>query len=156
MTIMTRINSAIPVRCLTDEHLLAEHREIKRLPFCLHEAIRTGSVKHIPERFVLGKGHVTFFLNKMLFCRHRYRDIYTECHLRHFHVENYEENFAYSVPDEYQGRYIPAQDERNLLIDRITDRIMHSRKQTWHYYGQPISKEAAVRLLIGNEVSETI
>lgn len=29
---MTRINSAIPVEHLTDEHLLAEHREIKRLP----------------------------------------------------------------------------------------------------------------------------
>jgi len=43
-----------------------------------------------------------------------------------------------------------------VLIDRITDRIMHSKKQTWHYYGQAISKEAAVRLLMGNEVSETI
>ena len=29
---MTRINSAISVRRLTDEHLLAEHREIKRVP----------------------------------------------------------------------------------------------------------------------------
>lgn len=29
---MTRINSAINVKNLTDEHLLAEHREIKRLP----------------------------------------------------------------------------------------------------------------------------
>ena len=28
---MTRINSAIKARLLTDEHLLAEHREIKRL-----------------------------------------------------------------------------------------------------------------------------
>ena len=28
---MTRINSTIPVKCLTDEHLLAGHREIKRL-----------------------------------------------------------------------------------------------------------------------------
>ena len=28
---MIRINSAIPVKCLTDEHLLAEHREIKQI-----------------------------------------------------------------------------------------------------------------------------
>jgi len=153
---MTRINSAIHVRCLTDEHLVAEHREIKRLPFCLYEAIRTGSVKQIPNKFVLGNGHVKFFLNKMLFCRLRYRSIYVECHLRHFNVKDYEENFVYGVPDEYQGYYTPTDDERRMLIERITDRIMHSNKKTWHYYGQPISKEAAVRLLMGNEVSETI
>ncbi len=29
---MTRINVSINVKALTDEHLLAEHREIKRLP----------------------------------------------------------------------------------------------------------------------------
>lgn len=153
---MTRINSAINVRHLTDEHLLAEHREIKRLPFCLHEAIRTGSIKDIPNKFVLGKGHVKFFLNKMLFCRLRYRCIHAECHLRHFHVEDYEENFIYGVPDKYQGYYTPTPEEHQLLVDRIKDRIMHSNKQTWHYYGHPISKEAAVRLLMGNEVSETI
>ena len=28
---MTRINANIPVRNLTDQHLLAEHREIKRV-----------------------------------------------------------------------------------------------------------------------------
>ena len=46
---MTRINSAIPVKCLTDEHLLAEHREIKRLPYCLRKAIVSGSIDKIPE-----------------------------------------------------------------------------------------------------------
>lgn len=153
---MTRINSAINVRHLTDEHLLAEHREIKRLPFCLHEAIRTGSIKDIPNKFVLGKGHVKFFLDKMLFCRRRYRSIYAECRMRNFCIENYEENFIYGVPDKYQGYYASTVEERRLLVDRIKDRIMHSKKQTWHYYGQAISKEAAVRLLMGNEVNTTI
>lgn len=153
---MTRINSAINVRCLTDEHLLAEHREIKRLPFCMHEAIRTGSIKLIPKRFVLGKGHVTFFLDKMLFARRRYRDIYVECRLRHFWVDNYEENFVYGVPEEYQGSYTPTDEEKNLLILRIADRIMNSSKKSWHYYGKAISKEAAVRLLMDDEVNGTI
>lgn len=55
---MTRINSAIPVKNLTDEHLLAEHREIKRLPYFLSKAIQSGSINNIPEKFTLGKGHV--------------------------------------------------------------------------------------------------
>ena len=68
---MTRINSAINVKNLTDEHLLAEHREITRVPFVLRNAIRTGSVNNIPEKFTLGKGHVLFFIDKIKFIRHR-------------------------------------------------------------------------------------
>lgn len=114
---MTRINSAIPVKNLTDEHLLAEHREIKRLPYCLAVALESGSVKHIPEKFTLGKSHVLFFLNKMWFTYWRYRE------------------------------YEPTEEERNLLIERITYRILNSKKKTWHYYGKPITKEKAVELL---------
>lgn len=144
---MTRINSAIHVRCLTDEHLLAEHREIKRLPYSLQKAIKSGSIKRIPEKFVLGRGHVTFFLDKMSFARHRYREIHTECHLRHFHVEDYEENFVYGIDDEYQNDYKPTEEERRLLVERITERIKNSNKKMWHYNGEPISKERAIRLL---------
>lgn len=145
---MTRINSAIPVQRLTDEHLLAEHREIKRLPYCLQEAIRTGSIKRIPQHFVLGKGHVTFFLNKMLFCRNRYLSIYAECRRRHFDVENYSANFSTNVPDIYLHNYIPGVEEHKMLVDRITERIKNSSKQTWHYCGRPLSKEEAMQLIV--------
>lgn len=144
---MTRINSAIPPRCLTDEHLLAEHREIKRLPYCLRRAVPSGSVSRIPSEFTLGKGHVLFFLDKMEFGRRRYREIYVECHLRQFHVEDYEANFVYDIPPGFSQDYTPTQREHDLLVERITNRIMNSRKQTWHYYGQLISKERAVGLL---------
>lgn len=144
---MTRINSAIPVQCLTDEHLLAEHREIKRLPYCLRRAVESGSVKRIPQAFTLGHGHVLFFLDKMEFARRRYRDIYVECHLRHFHVEDYEANFIRDIPDGYSGDHTPTPEERNLLTARIAERIMQSKKQAWHYHGAAISKERAVALL---------
>ncbi len=62
---MTRINIGVNVKCLTDEHLLAEHREIKRLPYCLDKAIKLGSINKIPDKFTLGKGHALFFLDKM-------------------------------------------------------------------------------------------
>lgn len=144
---MTRINSAIPVRCLTDEHLLAEHREIKRLPYCLRRAVESGSVKRIPQAFILGHGHVLFFLNKMEFARRRYRDIYVECHIRNFHVEDYEENFVTDIPDGYSGDHTPTSEERRLLVERITERIMLSRKKAWHYHSKPITQEQAVQLL---------
>lgn len=55
---MTRINSAIPVKYLIDEMLLAEHREIKRLPSVLSKAIHCNSINKIPNKFCLGTGNL--------------------------------------------------------------------------------------------------
>lgn len=143
---MTRINSAINVRRLTDEHLLAEHREIKRLPYCLGKAIASGSVKSIPEKFTLGTGHVLFFLNKMEFVWQRYCEIYTECNQRGFSVDWYHNNFV-GLPREYSNGYTPTNEERKLLIKRISERIIQSKKKAWHYFGKEITKEQAVKLL---------
>ena len=63
---MTRINSHINPKNLSDEHLLAEHREIKRVPKMLYKSIKKGSVPKIPNKFCLGTGHVTFFYDKIL------------------------------------------------------------------------------------------
>ena len=146
---MTRINSAIPPRCLTDEHLLAEHREIKRLPYCLHRAVACGSVRRIPQRFTLGSGHVLFFIDKMAFARQRYSELHAECLRRQFEVTDYAANFA-DIPDGFGGGHTPTADERDLLTARIAERIMASRKQTWHYNRQPITKQQAVELLTNN------
>lgn len=149
---MTRINSAINVRCLTDEHLLAEHREIKRLPYCFGKAIASGSVKRIPDKFTLGRGHVLFFLDKMFFVLDRYIRIRDECKRRGLRVTDYLENFfTNSIPDSFKQNYTPTEEERQLLIGRITERIMQSKKKSWHYRGQPITKEQAASLLTASK-----
>lgn len=149
---MTRINSAIPVKCLTDEHLLAEHREIKRLPYCLRQAIQSGSIKRVPDVFRLGKGHVSFFLDKMRFIYSRYIDIYCEIRVRRFDVQSYLSNWADVVHD-YWNDYCPTIDERRLLTERIEKRISESKKQTWHYYGHPITKQQAINLLVNKTIN---
>ena len=143
---MTRINSAIPVKNLTDEHLLAEHREIKRLPWCMDNAIETGSIYNIPDKFTLGKGHVLFFLDKQRFICSRYIAIREELIKRGFKVTNFVCNWAGIEPIYYKD-YTPTSEERNLLIERITERIMNSPKKCFHYYGKAISKEQAVEIL---------
>lgn len=143
---MTRINSAIHVKCLTDEHLLAEHREIKRLPYCLRKAIASGSIDKIPVNFTLGKGHVLFFLDKMSFVLKRYSEIYSELIHRGFDVQDYSDNWK-GIDSKYFNKHNCDSEEKKLLIDRISDRIMNSKKKCWHYYGKTISKEDAVGLL---------
>lgn len=153
---MTRINSAISVQNLTDEHLLAEHREIKRLPNNFLKALKSGALGRIPKEFCLGTGHVTFFLDKQLFLLKRYYQIHTECLRRGFNVEDYSDNWL-GLEDWMQGHgcwndYTPTYDEKTLLRIRICERTTASKKEHFHYYGKPISKKVACALTCAADI----
>ena len=144
-TYMTRINSSIKVSSLTDEHLLAEHREIKRLPSIYKKRLESNKdLSELPKKFTLGKGHVLFFINKGVFTLNRYLDILNECIKRGFNVEDYRDNWQiYNISEDYK----PTENEHQLLVERISTRLLNSPKSNWRYYGKPISKEDAVKLL---------
>lgn len=150
---MTRINSAIPVSALTDEHLLAEHREITRLPSLYAKGKDSKSLSVPPNTFVLGTGHVLFFLDKPIFCYNRYVDIYRELLKRRINVKFngvvwYEK---YSAKDMiFSKKYKTTEQEKKLLVNRITQRILESKKKNFRYYGKTISKEEAINILISN------
>jgi len=143
---MSRINSAIPLDFLTDEHLLAEHREIKRLPYCLSRALISGSINKIPPSFTLGPGHILFFLDKMKFTHLRYISLYEECLRRGFSVLNYSDNWNPWINTPYYKTYEPGEMEFILLRNRIITRIMKSSKEFWHYHSERISKDDACNL----------
>ncbi len=116
---MTRINAGINPINLSDKHLLAEHREIKRIP----NAITNGKfdMKGQPMTFTLGKGHVKFFYDKCLYLLKRYIDIRNECYRRGFKITNYVNSWN-DVPGEYMGDYIPTDEAINLINVRIQER----------------------------------
>ena len=144
---MTRINSNISVKKLSDEHLLAEHREIKRLPSYLRKAIQCKSINNIPNQFTLGIGHVKFFLNKQKFIYNRYKEIYQELLNRGFNIEDYSNNWKEFINTKYFNDYVPTIEEYNLLKQRIIERIQNSSKKTWHYYKITITKNNLINLL---------
>ena len=144
---MTRINSNIPVKKLSDEHLLAEHREIKRLPSCLRKAIQCKSINKIPNQFTLGTGHVKFFLDKQKFIYNRYKEIYQELLNRGFNIEDYSNNWKEFINTKYFNDYVPTIEEYNLLKQRIIERIQKSNKKTWHYYKKQITINEVIELL---------
>lgn len=131
---MTRINVGIPVKMLCDEHLLAEHREIKRLP--------NSKLLGKPSKFfVLGKGHVTFFKDKGKFTLKRYISIYNECKLRGFNVTDYRSSW-----NNYDGNeYMPTPDAINLISNRIIERLSHMKRI--HYYGRAIDAPTAIIMI---------
>lgn len=81
---MTRIN-VVPVEELCDQHLLAEHRELTRIP----NAVAKGKfhLKGQPTDYKLGEGHVRFFFNKLTFLKKRYDLLNQECKKRGFNVQ---------------------------------------------------------------------
>lgn len=83
---MTRINAFIPVEDLSNKHLIAEHREIKRIPNHVAKHFSKISLSRIPKQFTLNTGHVTFFFDKGLYTYERYEQLYKECKRRGFNV----------------------------------------------------------------------
>ena len=117
---MTRINVGIRPSELTDRHLLAEHREIKRVP----NAIKSGRyvLEGIPAKFCVGTGHVKFFYNKLEYLRRRYRSLYIECLQRKFNVQCYDQAWD-NLPCELMGNYKPSGSDRALLVVRLHSRL---------------------------------
>lgn len=117
---MTRINIGVPPKELTSKHLIAEHRELKRIP----NGIRKGKyrLENIPPSFTLGTGHVKFFYNKLGYLKKRYLELYTECLARGFNVQNYESAWE-GVPESLMNDYIPSEAEIQIVKDRIAERL---------------------------------
>lgn len=147
---MTRINSAIKARFLTDEHLRAEHREIKRLPKNYEKRRESKKgLTDLPPKFTLGTGHVLFFLDKNRFTFERYQEVREECIKRGFSVEDYSQNWEKCR--DHWNTYLPSKEEEQLLKDRISQRLEESTKPCWHYYGKAITKQKAIKLLNQSE-----
>ena len=117
---MTRINVGYPVELLTRQHLIAEHREIKRIP----NAVAKGRVnlKDIPQKFTLGEGHVRFFYNKLLYLLNRYKEIHKECKNRGYNVQDYSSAWD-NVPERLMNDWSPSEGDKKLIIERIKERL---------------------------------
>lgn len=117
---MTRINAGIDPKTLTRQHLLAEHREIKRVP----NAVASGRVvlSGIPETFRLGKGHVKFFYDKLGYLKRRYVAIRDECIARGYDVTDFEHAWD-GVPCSLMNDWEPTLSDRMLVSRRICQRL---------------------------------
>ena len=124
---MTRINVGYPVAKLTGKHLIAEHREIKRIP----NTVRSGRavIKDLPPVFTLGTGHVKFFYDKLGYLLERYKELYAECKRRGYQVQNYESAWQ-GIPEHLMGDYKGTDEDFQLIVDRINSKLVAS-------FGQP-------------------
>tara|TARA_R100001594_G_scaffold1048_2_gene4362 strand:+ start:13723 stop:14157 length:435 start_codon:yes stop_codon:yes gene_type:complete len=130
---MTRIN-CVPVETLTDKHLLAEYKEITR-PFnkVIKRVEKYGIDKalnnvNIPEQYVLGSGHESFFFNKLNWLHQRYTQLWCELDSRGFNVcrvkfGNISADLSEALVDTpYWGSWKPTPEDMYLNMARLAKR----------------------------------
>jgi deoxyribonuclease (pyrimidine dimer) len=78
---MTRIN-VIPPSELTNLHLIAEYRELPRIFALAKKHFESGKNLKNPKEYTLGKGHVLFFYDKLLFLLKRQESLIEEMQKR--------------------------------------------------------------------------
>lgn len=125
---MTRINLVPPAE-LCDQHLLAEHRELTRIP----NAVAKGKyhLKGQPTEYKLGEGHVRFFFNKLAFLKQRYDALHAECKARGFNVQYiWNENLP-DDPTLWQD-YQASEQALQLNRQRIRERMPQKARFTQH------------------------
>jgi hypothetical protein len=122
---MTRINIGINPSTLCRQHLLAEHREIKRIP----NAVRSGKAKIVQtEKFSLGKGHVKFFYTRLGYLLDRYKQVHAECVRRGYNVTDYSDAWD-GVPSNLMGDYTPTPEDISVVQERINQRLENMQCQ---------------------------
>ena len=132
---MTRINAGFPPKQLCRQHLLAEAREIKRVP----NVIKSGryNMEGMPDQFKLGEGHVKFFYNKLGYLRKRYEELYALAS-KHYNVTYFGPAWD-NLPPELMGDWEPTAEAKQLIAERIAERIadMESRGINVEYPENP-------------------
>lgn len=121
---MTRINVGVPPKQLCRQHLLAEAREIKRVP----NVVAKGkfNLKGQPTKFTLGTGHVKFFYTRLGYLKKRYEEIYAECLERGYNVTYFGDAWD-AVPIHLMADYIPTEEDRKIVLTRIEERLKEMR-----------------------------
>jgi deoxyribonuclease (pyrimidine dimer) len=130
---MTRINAYIEPFELTDQHLLAEIRELPRV----FNTIKSGKavIKNIPENFSLNQGHVKFFYDKLKYLVQRHKDLVSEAEKRCFNVLNYSNSYT-ELPNELFNDWNPNLIVREILKERINERLQGMKNL--RYNRQPV------------------
>lgn len=124
---MTRIN-LVPPEELHQKHLVAEYREIVRI-FSL---VRSGQNKKkwkIPPEYVLGRGHVTFFYDKLSFILNRYKCLTSEMIRRGYSPNPIsEKDLTEGVDRKWFGCYTPTPSALAANRERISQRTPKAKK----------------------------
>jgi len=128
---MTRINIIHPSE-LTDQHLVAEYREIFMVGSALQRSLKSKNwdKKTIPKKFTLNTGHVKFFYDKGKYLHKRYTELRTEMEARGMNPDSSRVFKREQWPDDLYNDWIPRVEDYKIIRQRIQEKI--EMKPEWY------------------------
>ena len=132
---MTRVNLISPI-CLYDQHLIAEWREIPRIPNAVRKLLQNkGSfdiIKTIPDDYVLGTNHVRFFYDKLGFIKKRHELLKQEGKNRGFNLDSITIDLE-GIPEMFKKDFVILKKSVTLNLERISEKIIQKPHFYKHY-----------------------
>jgi len=130
---MTRINLVNPSE-LTDQHLIAEYREITMVPVALNRTLKSKiglRNEKINKKYTLNTGHVYFFYDKGKYLYKRYLDLIEEMKNRGFNPDK-KRTFPTKIfkNNELYKDWIPDFNDLKIIKKRISKKI--AMKPNWY------------------------
>ena len=130
---MTRINIIEPSE-LTDQHLIAEYREIFMVAGSLNRTLNSKSgykEDRVPKRYTLNSGHVYFFYNKGKYLHKRYKALIQEMKSRGFKPDSKRlfDKDVFSDNGLYRD-WLPTVEDIQVIKKRINEKI--AMKPDWY------------------------
>ena len=130
---MTRINLINPTK-LSNQHLIAEYREIFMVGSALQRSIKSKNWEHtrnnLPKEFTLNKGHVKFFYDKGEYLHKRYLDIICEMKNRGMKPDPKRKFKKNQWPNELYKDWKPKEKDLKIIKSRINEKV--NEKPTWY------------------------
>jgi|TARA_B100000035_G_C20928434_1_gene521890 deoxyribonuclease (pyrimidine dimer) len=139
---MTRINIIDPCE-LSDQHLVAEYREIFHVGSAVQRAMQSPNKEKLltdrPEEFTLGKGHTKFFYDKGKYLHNRYTQIVNEMKARGMKPDPSRYFKTHQFPDEFYNDWEPDDKAYEIIRERINLRLQ--QKPDWYRWTNGKSKD---------------
>ncbi|MBN2052539.1 pyrimidine dimer DNA glycosylase/endonuclease V [Candidatus Woesearchaeota archaeon] len=137
---MVRVNIINP-RQLTDQHLVAEYLEIIML---LAYVRKNQCAEGIPKNYCLGKGHIKFFKDKILYLKKRHELLKQEMRRRGF-VARKTLN-TNGIDKKLMNDWRPNGQDFLIIKKRLRQKIL--LKPEWYrHYGQKKTKKFLIMLV---------
>jgi len=136
---MTRINLINPEK-LTDQHLLAEYRELPRIFWIVRKKISENKEIKVWKKYKMWTWHVIFFYDKLLFLQKRLEKISSECKKRNFKISFTEKINLDEFPENLKKDFSPSKRDLEISEKRIKEKL-DSKKNFYKYYWKIIDEK---------------
>jgi deoxyribonuclease (pyrimidine dimer) len=140
---MVRINLINP-KSLSDQHLIAEYDEILMLVAYIK---KHPSLIDIPEYYCLGKGHMKFFKDKLLYLKKRHDSLIIEMKNRGFQTNKTINMIDFNKENKHDWK--PKEKDFVIIKKRITEKL-NLKPNYYRYYKKYKSLDFFINLLKKN------